>query len=565
MKKFILSALALCCLEAFSQASPAAAASTAIETGAARVNPPNIVYILVDDQRYDAFGFLNSRIKTPHMDEIAHNGTWFKNAFVTTSLSSPSRATILTGMYAHNHGVSDNNPTDLSRLTYFPQLLRDKGYQTAFFGKWHFGGADKTATAGFAGFQRWVGLLGQGDYYPINMQGEPAMLNIDGKLTPQKGYITDELTDYAVDWLAHIDKKKPFMLYLSHKGVHADFYPSVRDKGKLSKVSFPLPSTYADTPENYKGKPMWVKNQRNSWHGVDYAYNKKMDMQQFQRDYYETLMSVDESVGRVQAWLKKNGLDKNTIIMVMGDNGFMFGEHGLIDKRAAYEASMRVPLIASGPGFAKGKVVEDVVANIDIAPTLLDAAGIEKPKNYDGESFLGLGNDRAEKHHHRDYFFYEYFWEYNFPYTPTTFAVRTPEYKYIQYYGVWDKEELYNIKNDPEEKNNLIDSDDPGLLKVKIALRKKLYEGLKDHDGRNLIPYNQRTEQGMVFRYNKGGEQMAQFPVEWLRGDNPRDKYAGVVPDQENKSAIVDKVFASYEKTEKLIREMMDKKAVETN
>lgn len=565
MNKFILSTLALCCLEAFSQASPAAAASTTIETGAAKVNPPNIVYILVDDQRYDAFGFLNSRIKTPHMDDIAHNGTWFKNAFVTTSLSSPSRATILTGMYAHNHGVSDNNPTDLSRLTYFPQLLRDKGYQTAFFGKWHFGGADKTATAGFAGFQRWVGLLGQGDYYPINMQGEPAMLNIDGKLTPQKGYITDELTDYAVDWLAHIDKKKPFMLYLSHKGVHADFYPAVRDKGKLSKVSFPLPRTYAETPENYKGKPMWVKNQRNSWHGVDYAYNKKMDMQQFQRDYYETLMSVDESVGRVQAWLKKNGLDNNTIIMVMGDNGFMFGEHGLIDKRAAYEASMRVPLIASGPGFAKGKVVEDVVANIDIAPTLLDAAGIEKPKNYDGESFLGLGTDRADNSPRRDYFFYEYFWEYNFPYTPTTFAVRTAEYKYIQYYGVWDKEELYNIKNDPEEKNNLIDSGDPQLLKVKIALRKKLYEGLKDHDGRNLIPYNQRTEQGMVFRYNKGGEEMAEFPAEWLRGDNPRDKYAGVVPDQENKSVIVDKVFASYEKTEKLIREMMDKKPVGPN
>jgi len=513
MHKLTLSAIALCCAQAFVPVNYAEASGQLAKNSVA-VKRPNIVYILVDDQRYDAFGFLNPRIKTPNMDKIAHDGTYFQNTFVTTSLCSPSRASILTGMYAHNHGVADNNPMDLSHLHYFPEEMHKAGYQTAFFGKWHFGGVDKTATAGFAGFDRWVGFIGQGDYYPINMYGEQAMLNVDGKLTPQKGYITDELTDYTVDWLNHIDKNKPFLVYLSHKGVHADFYPSVKYKGSMDKITFPLPDTYANTSANNQGKPMWVRNQRNSWHGVDYPYNKKIDMQQFQRDYYETLRSVDDSVGRVQDWLKQNGLDENTIVMVMGDNGFMFGEHGLIDKRTAYEESMRVPLIASGPGFAKNKVVKDIIANIDIAPTFLAAAGIKKPQNYDGSSFLELGTDRDDLPKRKDYFVYEYFWEYNFPYTPTT-AIRTPEYKYIQYYGVWDKEELYNIQNDPQEKNNLIESKDKNLIETKIALRQKLYENLKDHDGRNIIPYNRRTEAGQVFRYQQDGEKMADFPGEW--------------------------------------------------
>ncbi|MEQ9865803.1 sulfatase family protein [Pectobacterium aroidearum] len=562
MNTFVRSAIALCCLQALSGSVLAADNATANKAGSnAESQRPNIVYILLDDQRYDAFGFINKNIQTPHMDEIAKNGTWFKNAFVTTSLCSPSRASILTGMYVHNHGVSDNNPTDLSKLNYFPEKLKERGYQTGFFGKWHFGGADYTAKAGFAGFDRWVGLLGQGDYYPINMFGEQAKLNIDGKMVPQKGYITDELTDYAVNWLDGIDKKKPFMMYLSHKGVHSDFYPAIRHKGSMDKVTFPLPETYADTPENYEGKPMWVKNQRNSWHGVDYPYNKKMDMQQFQRDYYETLRSVDDSVGRVQEWLKKNGLDKNTIVMVMGDNGFTFGEHGLIDKRSAYETSMRVPLIASGPGFGKGDVVEDLVANIDIAPTFLEAAGAEKPKNYDGNSFLNIKSDKEKQAKRKDYFAYEYFWEYDFPYTPTTFAIRTPEYKYIQYYGIWDKEELYDMKNDPDEKQNLIDSKDKKLIETKIALRKQLYMELKDHDNRNVIPYNQRTKEGQVFRYQETGKKMADFPDEWLRGDNPRDKYSGIIPETVNKDAEGEKVFASFEKADQMVKELMNKKA----
>ncbi|BES86301.1 hypothetical protein PEC302107_32190 [Pectobacterium araliae] len=240
---------------------------------------------------------------------------------------------------------------------------------------------------------------------------------------------------------------------------------------------------------------MCVKNQRNSWHGVDYPYNTDMALQQYQRDYYETLCSVDDSVGRGRDWLQKQGLDKNTIIMVMGDNGFMFGEHGLIDKRNAYEESIRVPLIASGPGFAKDKVVEDIVRNIDVAPTILEAAGIAAPQHYDGQSFWRLGLDGYTVPKRKHYFVYEYFWQYSFPQTPTTFAIRTPEYKYIQYYGVWDKEELYDMQNDREEKHNLVDATDEKIVNVKIALRKKLYEELKDRQGKNVLPSNQRHRQ----------------------------------------------------------------------
>ncbi len=166
---------------------------------------------------------------------------------------------------------------------------------------------------------------------------------------PQKGYITDELTDYAIDWLNERKTDRPFFLYLSHKAVHAPFDPPPRHKGRYKNVEVREPETQADTPENYAGKPMWVKNQRNSWHGVDFPYHSGLDVKQYYREYCETLLAVDESVGRVMDWLKKNNLDRETAVFFMGDNGFLFGEHGLIDKRNAYEESMRVPLIVALP------------------------------------------------------------------------------------------------------------------------------------------------------------------------------------------------------------------------
>jgi arylsulfatase A-like enzyme len=285
---------------------------------------------------------------------------------------------------------------------------------------------------------------------------------------------------------------------------------------------------------------------------------KDLDLNEFQRQYYETLRSVDDSVGRVQQYLEEHNLADNTIIMLMGDNGFQFGEHGLTDKRTAYEASIRVPLIASGPGFDKGRVVEDVVANIDIAPTLLDAAGVETPEWYDGSSFLPLASGNKTAKPRSKSFVYEYFWEYNFPYTPTTFAIRDDNYKYIQYYGLWDTEELYDMKNDPDEKHNLINSKDENIIATKIALRKELFEKLKDQNGDNIIPYNQRRSEGVVQRHGPEGIKSADFPKHWMEKYNPEDKYRGWFPDMPNKDAFVQKVINGMKKGEEALEKAIE-------
>ena len=536
-KKILTSSIALTCMATGVNAQH-------LSLPAKQNSKPNIVFIITDDQRYDALGFLNKAAKTPAMDRLAANGVHFKNAFVTSSLCSPSRATVLTGLYAHNHGIVDNNPNPIAQtLHYFPQLLKESGYQTGFFGKWHFGGIEKDAKPGFAGFDRWVGLFGQGDYYPVNMYGKPSQLNVDGKLVTQKGYITDELTDYTLAFLEQREKSKPFFVYLSHKGVHADFLAAPRHLGQLTGQQFPIPETYANTAENYQGKPRWLKDQRNSWHGVDFPYMENLDLNEFQRQYYETLMSVDDSVGRVQQYLNEHGLAENTIIMLMGDNGFQFGEHGLIDKRTAYEASIRIPLLAAGPGFDKGRVVDAVVSNLDIAPTLLAAADIDKPAWYDGASFLPLASGQTPTEPRSNTFVYEYFWEYNFPYTPTTFAVRNDTYKYIQYYGVWDTEELYNLKDDPHERHNLINSSDADVVNTKIALRKELFDKLKDQNGHNVIPYNERTSAGVINRHGPEGTTAAPFPSEWMREYGTQDKYYELFPDMPNKDQFYSQVI----------------------
>ncbi len=408
----------------------------------------NIVFILSDDHRYDAVSFMhfNSFLKTPNLDKMATEGVNFKNAFVSTSLCSPSRATILTGMYAHQHGVVDNMSPVRSNLTYFPQYLQKLGYETAFIGKWHMGEMKGDASPR-KGFDKWISFKGQGVYYNPEF-------NIDGKKVKRKGYITDILTDYAIDW---INKKrdKPFFLYLSHKAIHALFRPARQDSNKFENEKVPHPASMADTPENYKGKPRWVKLQRNSWHGVDYMYYGEYDFDSFYKRYCETLLSLDRNIGRLLDDIKKKGLEKNTIIFYMGDNGFVFGEHGLIDKRHMYEESIRVPLFAYAPGLIKPRVVTQMIQNIDIAPTILDIAGIKKvPKQMVGMSFYPLMKGEPVKW--RKEIFYEYYWERAFPQTPTTFGVRTNRYKYIFYHGVWDTNELYDLQNDPHEMHNLI-------------------------------------------------------------------------------------------------------------
>ncbi len=418
----------------------------------------NIVFILTDDHRYDALGVMGHPLaRTPNMDALAKGGAHMRNAFVTTALCSPSRASILTGTYAHTHGVVDNFTPIPPGLPNVGQLLKQAGYQTALMGKWHIGDANDAPQPGF---DRWVSFRGQGEYLP---RAGATMINVDGQQVPQKGYITDELTDYAIDWLGKTTRDKPFFLYLSHKGVHANFVPAERHKGSLKDVPVPSPATMAPAAAEAGRFPTWVRNQRNSWHGVEYPYHSTLDVAEYYQRYMETLRAVDDSVGRVVEWLKKENLLESTLIVYMGDNGFAFGEHGLIDKRTAFDWSMRVPMLVYAPGLvAPGQQIDRVVANIDIAPTMLDLAGAKAPAHMQGMSMLPVLRDA--KAPWRDTLLYEYYWEWSFPQTPTQFALRGERYKYVFTHGVWDVDMFFDLQADPQESRNLID--DPAHAKT---------------------------------------------------------------------------------------------------
>ncbi|AOF94929.1 sulfatase family protein [Sphingobium sp. RAC03] len=481
--------------------------------------PTNMIFVLVDDLRYDAMGFLTPGLQTPNIDALAKNGVYFPNAVVTSSLCSPSRATILTGQTARNHGVVDNNNSSEEGLTFFPKYLQQAGYQTGFFGKWHMG-FDTDAPR--EGFDKWVSFKGQGTYFPTELlsperlaAGDRQMLNVDGTAVKRTGYITDELTDYAMNWLEKgRDTSKPFFLYLSHKAVHSDPLPPERYKNQYSKLDIKLPASMANTPENNAGKPLWVQNQRNSWHGADFPYHTDNPMTEQVRDYYRTLSPVDDSLGRIMAYLKKNKLDKNTMVVFYSDNGFMIGEHGLIDKRNAYEPSVRVPMIVWAPGMVpKGVTNPAVVRNLDLAPTFLDIANVAKPQQMEGKSFLPVAEGKIdEKAWNPGDFVYEYYWEWSFPQTPTTFAIERDRVKYIQYHGVWDMEELYDLKTDPDEMHNLIE--DPAWLDTKITLRKALFDQLGNSKGEHVVPYTRKTSSGLVHR-KIDGARAADFPADW--------------------------------------------------
>ncbi|RKF17582.1 DUF4976 domain-containing protein [Altericroceibacterium spongiae] len=523
---------------------PAAAESAAPAPVAAPAEqqaekPMNMVFILVDDLRFDAMGFLTPGLKTPNIDYLRHNGTYFPNAVVTSSLCSPSRATILTGQTARNHGIIDNNNSSEEGLTFFPSYMQQAGYRTGFFGKWHMGASTDMPRPGF---DRWVSFKGQGTYYPTDRltpeqikAGKRQMINVDGREVKQSKYITTELTDYALDWLKEDrDASQPFFLYLSHKAVHSDPLPAPEHKGEYDDLPVELPASAADTPENNEGKPVWVQNQRNSWHGVDFPYHTDRDFRDYIRDYYATLHSVDDSVGRVLRYLHDNDLEDNTMVVFYSDNGFLFGDHGLIDKRNAYEPSVRVPMLVYAPGHvAADKTVDAVVRNLDLAPTFLDVAGIAEPDQMEGQSFLPLldGMESASEWNAQD-FVYEYYWEWSFPETPTTFAIERDRFKYIQYHGIWDIEELYDLEKDPEEMHNLID--DPDYLQKKIALRKALFEQLANNEGEHHIRYTERTSEGLVHR-KKGGPRAADFPDKWYVEPNLPTKFNGFYPDSEAK------------------------------
>ncbi len=468
------------------------------------VKPRNVVFILSDDHRYDAMSFLGHQFaKTPVLDSLASNGAYIKNALVTTSLCSPSRASILTGLYTFRHRVIDNNRPIPPGTVYFPQYLQKAGYATSFIGKWHMGGE---SDAPQPGWDHWVSFIGQGEYFPPTPD---YTLNVDGKRVKQKGYITSELTDYAIDWLKQQKPaEKPFFLYLSHKAVHANFTPEPKYDGKFKDLPFRRADTEASTSTNLL-QPRWLRDQRNSWHGVGFPYHSALDIEGYYKRYCETLSSVDDSIGRVLQQLKDMGIYEDTLVIYMGDNGFMFGEHGLIDKRVAYEPSMRVPMLMQCPALIKGgTVVTQMVANIDVAPTVMQAMGLKEPAHMDGQSFLPLAEGKNITW--RKDFLYVYYWEKNFPQTPTIFSLRSDRYKYITYYGLWDADELYDLESDPDETRNLLYQ--PKHQKLAKELENRLYSKMAQLGGME-IPLNQPAGGINNKRLrSRGGEHGAEFP-----------------------------------------------------
>jgi N-acetylglucosamine-6-sulfatase len=415
---------------------------------------PNFIFILIDDLRYDAMSCAGHPfVQTPGIDRIAANGVRFTNAFVTTSLCSPSRASFLTGMYVQSHGVRTNEGDELDpKWPTFPRVLRQNGYETAYIGKWHMGPSSQPRP----GFDYWFSFRGQGVYI------DPEF-NENGREFQAHGYITDLLTDQAVKWIGQ-PRTKPFCLYLAHKAVHDNWVPAERHANLYADAKVPEPASYKD---DLSSKPQWQRVQQirgsrfknpapptipdrlppGPWQQRDSQHKRILN-------YFRTLAAVDDCVARLLDTLERTGQLNNTVVIFAGDNGFFMGEHGgMGDKRLAYDESMRIPLVACGPGVPRGKLVDGMVLNIDLAPTLLDIAGAPIPPTVEGRSFKPLLDDPTAKG--RDAFLYEYYREDWLPGIPTMLGVRTKDWKYVRYPEIKDIDELYDLRADPIEIHNL--------------------------------------------------------------------------------------------------------------
>ena len=423
---------------------------------------PNIVFVITDDQRWDTMGCAGHPfLKTPNMDRLAREGAMFTNAFVTTPLCSPSRSSFLTGQYVHTTGVEGNGPAmnEIShRLVTFPRLLKDAGYESAYVGKWHMGNDDSPRP----GFDRWVSFKGQGVY------NDP-VLNVDGKHEQKQGYVTDIISDYAVDFINR-EHAKPFVLYVGHKAVHGPFRPAERHK-----------DAYADEPivrapsveDDLSGKPVLSRDLPNVKNDQRIGPDGPKDVAP--RGQLRCLLSVDEGLGRILDALDQKQLTDDTIVIFTSDNGFFWGEHRLADKRAAYEESIRIPLLMRYPRLIKpGTKPIEMALNVDIAPTVLQLAGAPGPKDLHGLSLVGIFENKLGMW--RGGALFEYFQEPNFPRIPSWQAVRTDRWKYIHYTNVADADELYDLKADPHEMKNLIaDAGSADQLKtMQVELERQL-------------------------------------------------------------------------------------------
>ncbi|HEY0864455.1 MAG TPA: sulfatase-like hydrolase/transferase [Lacunisphaera sp.] len=451
---------------------------------------PDVLFILVDDLRWDALGYMNHPfVKTPNIDRLRAEGAMMANAFVTTSICCPSRATFLTGTLANRHGVIDNetseyNPEVTPPLT---KYLQAAGYKTAMIGKWHMG---ETA-APRAYFDYWLSFKGQGVY------NDP-LFNINGKEVPQKGYTTDLLTDQAIQFIENQPKDRPYFAMLSHKAVHEPFHPAPRHTEAYgADAAIPLPLSWSD---DFSTKPDWQK--RDALGDVRWHYRTRereqeklpasvpADTWRKGRDFVEQLRclaAVDEGIGRLIEALRKRGTLDHTLIVFTSDNGYFHGEHRRWDKRLAYEESLRIPMVVFYPGHIKaGSTVPQLITNVDFAPTILDYAGLPIPAGMQGASMKPLFEEQAP--HWRDYVFYEY-WKDLVHSIPTMTGVRTDRYKLLTYPEINDLDELYDLQNDPHEMRNL--ARDPAYAQLHAEMTARLQKASVAHDWkRDVFPHN---------------------------------------------------------------------------
>lgn len=419
---------------------------------------PNIIFILTDDHRWDALGFAGNKIiQTPEMDRLASDGVFFENAFVTTPICAASRASILTGMYERTHGYTFGQGgikqvyMDLS----YPMLLKDSGYFTGFFGK--FG-------VNYAGFDS---LFDIGEDYDRN-----------GKFNDRRGYFyktidqdTVHLTRYtgqkAIDFIRESPKEKPFMLSLSFSAPHAhdpaekQYFWSPEFDTVYQDLVIPDPLLKEDS--YFQAQPDYVRTgeNRTRWH---WRFDTPEKYQHSVKGYYRMISEVDAEIGKIRKALEENGLAENTVIILMGDNGYFLGERQLAGKWLMYDKSLRVPLIVFDPREKGGKRVDSFALNIDVPSTIFDLAGIKSPKSWQG---LSLISPQLAK---RKEFLTEHLWQ--TPIIPPSEAIRTERWKYFRYINNQKHEELYDLSLDPLEKNNL--ADDPGHQAILSQLRKKL-------------------------------------------------------------------------------------------
>ena len=461
----------------------------------AEKKPLNIIYIMADDHAYQAVSAYGSQVSklapTPNIDRIANEGARMDAVYCTNSICGPSRASILTGKFSHVNGFYknvDGGDFNGEQLT-FPKVFQENGYQTAVIGKWHLG----TTPTGFDYSKVLINWGGQGTYY--NPQ-----FCINGKDTvvENKLHVTKAIENDCLDWLSNRDKTKPFMLLYQFKAPHRDWRPDSMYHELFTDFDFPLPETFNDDYEgrlaasenmmeigkhlnrrDMKQIPPSGLSRRDSlrwlaygdkgqyWSPSDTLTGDALKYWKFQtyiKDYLRTVAGIDRAVGSVLDYLEENGLSENTIVVYTSDQGFYLGEHGWFDKRWMYEESFKMPFVIKNPGIIKAGTTSDaMVMNVDFAPTLLDMAGLEIPSEMQGKSFMGafdgnLKNQRKSVYYH----YYEWpIWHKVQPH----YGVRTDRYKLMHFYYSMDEWELYDLKNDPNEMDNIYAEASPDLIK----------------------------------------------------------------------------------------------------